>query len=283
MKATFIKPQLAKDGSDEGVAMGDSRFIAEPKIDGHRGQIHIRNRKPVAVFSRRGNNKVSSYGLRWIQEIDWKVDEAVLDVELYSGSGVNGDAAAVATELARGHVKVALFDLLSLEGIPLVRTRSWQYRRDMLEHVFRDFNRVPYTANHQLLWDEWVVKSKGEGIILKRKNSLYIPGKRSSSWLKMKHEETVDVVITGVIDEPSNGIEYRTGEVALTFGFWDPSANRAKTTGQGVMVGSRKELTTYVGRVAELLCNDVAPDAALRHHRFVQWRDDKTPDECVRN
>jgi bifunctional non-homologous end joining protein LigD len=54
-----------------------------------------------------------------------------------------------------------------------------------------------------------------EGVVCKRLDSVYTPGRRSASWIKVKHQRTQEVVIVGW--EPAEG--RRAGEIgALLLG-----------------------------------------------------------------
>jgi hypothetical protein len=190
---TFIEPQLINDWQGEFL----QGWAAEPKVDGHRAQIHIRERRTREIYTRAGNNAANERGLLWLSDIAWPVEAAILDCEMYAGNGTTADGpGAAARERARGRVRIAAFDLLSLNGQSLCHATPWITRRDFLEEHFgkrwiasldRDgFRLTPVTDNAERLWAEWVVKYAGEGIVFKRKSSLYIPGSRSPYWLRMK-------------------------------------------------------------------------------------------------
>jgi bifunctional non-homologous end joining protein LigD len=282
-RPTFIKPQLPHDLDDAGVGLGDPHFIAEPKLDGHRGQIHVVARKAAAVFTRGGHDIVASKGLKWLREASFPASDMILDVEMYGGQGTNLEGASAAHHRAAGHLSIGIFDLLHHNGESLLRKTPWIDRRERLDSIFKGtrWNVLPFTTDHDLLWREWVVKHKGEGIVLKRIDSLYVPGHRTWGWLRLKAEQTVDVIITGISSKPSYAREYRTGEAALTFGFWDPATRTVVNVGQGLKVGTRGALEAFVGKVAELRCNGIAENGALRHHRFIRWRDDKVLADCT--
>lgn len=56
---------------------------------------------------------------------------------------------------------------------------------------------------------EFAVKNQLEGIVAKRKKSIYLPGVRSSDWLKIKYIQQENLVICGYITEPnSDDIRY---------------------------------------------------------------------------
>ncbi len=198
----------------------------------------------------------------------------------------------VAHELAAGRVSIVTFDLLALEEIPLTRARSWRYRRDILETIFadgrrsceksinRDFaNLIPCTTDHKKLWAEWVEKRKGEGIVLKRTDSLYIPGARLPTWIKFKDEITIDVVIAGLCDKPRNGNScYKRGEAALTYGFWNPERGRDRP-------GLDRRIARGARPIRRARLRDQVPgnfDYDSFKSSSARWRDDKAKEECIR-
>ncbi|HEX6989807.1 MAG TPA: DNA ligase, partial [Bacillota bacterium] len=72
------------------------------------------------------------------------------------------------------------------------------------------------------------VRAGLEGIVAKRRTSVYRPGERSADWLKVAHEHRRPFVIGGV----TSGRHYGIG--ALLVGAWDPA---------------RPERLTYLGHV----------------------------------
>lgn len=91
-----------------------------------------------------------------------------------------------------------LFDLLYLDGRsvihePLERRRSWLADVVKKDSAYRVSEMVD--EGNELFE---AAKQLGlEGIMAKRKNSPYLPGKRSDHWLKVKTRQTMDVVIIG--------------------------------------------------------------------------------------
>jgi ATP-dependent DNA ligase len=76
----FIPPMLATRLEDSR-RLADPRYSAEPKLDGQRAQLHIRDHRPVHAFSRPGRELITLPGLAWLRELRWPVASAVLDGE----------------------------------------------------------------------------------------------------------------------------------------------------------------------------------------------------------
>src|SRR5205807_1303422 len=91
------------------------------------------------------------------------------------------------------------FDLLWLDGQDL-RGRPIEERRELLQSLFANLppplalaERLEGGARQALAL---VTKRGGEGVILKRKLSLYEP-RRSRNWLKLKAQNTAELAIVG--------------------------------------------------------------------------------------
>jgi hypothetical protein len=59
--------------------LGDPRYVAEPKFDGHRAQIHIASGRTVAAYSRRALSLLGHPGIAWLRDVPWLVDRVVLE------------------------------------------------------------------------------------------------------------------------------------------------------------------------------------------------------------
>jgi ATP-dependent DNA ligase len=77
--------------------LADPRYIADPKLDGQRAQVHVEGGRTVAAYSRPGRELLARHrGLRWLRDVRWPVERAVIDGELYSGDGAEGIHAILA-------------------------------------------------------------------------------------------------------------------------------------------------------------------------------------------
>ena len=91
-----------------------------------------------------------------------------------------------------------IFDCLYLDGRPLVNETLERRREWLLDSVKRDTPyRVSEVVEEGLELFEATKKLELEGIMAKDRNSKYFPGKRSSSWYKVKVRNTTDCVILG--------------------------------------------------------------------------------------
>src|SRR5262245_27808249 len=85
----------------------DRRYIAEAKLDGQRAQLHIRQGRTIACYSRRGLDLLRHAGMAWLREMTWPVASP---------------AHQQAVEAARSHVSF---------GVP----EHWPHWCDVLAHL----------------------------------------------------------------------------------------------------------------------------------------------------
>jgi ATP-dependent DNA ligase len=83
----FIPPMLATSLRDRS-RFADPRYVAEPKLDGQRAQIHVADHRAVAAFSRPGRSLLGAPGVAWwLRAVEWPVAQCVLDGELCADTG----------------------------------------------------------------------------------------------------------------------------------------------------------------------------------------------------
>lgn len=141
------------------------------------------------------------------------------------------------------------FDLLYLEGQTLF-SRPLHERRSLLREVLREGDVCTFsrglghdgTALYQL-----VVAQDLEGLVGKRLDSLYLPGKRSTDWLKIRNVKTSKCLIGGFL--PKEGWEHRAALNpvpfrALLLGMQSHSKLRyVGSAGTGLSESDRQDLT----------------------------------------
>ena len=147
-------------------------YIAEPKLDGQRAQVHVARGRTVHVFSRPGNELLRHPGFAFLRELEWPVDSTILDGEAVAGDGHEGVQSVFAE---RGKVSGAMafgaFDVLHVGGQDVMR-EPWRDRRKRLEDLVAGgalpgVTIVPTTEDVGALWHLWVTEGGGEGIVLK--------------------------------------------------------------------------------------------------------------------
>src|SRR5262245_10106022 len=139
----------------------DQRYVAEPKLDGQRAQLHIHQGRTVACYSRRGLDLLRHAGMAWLREMTWPVASAVLDGEAVAGDGHEGIQAVFAErDKPGGDMAFMAFDILAVDGRRVLR-EPWRDRRKRLEDLFVGVTLprvglVPVTEDAPALYETWV-------------------------------------------------------------------------------------------------------------------------------
>jgi bifunctional non-homologous end joining protein LigD len=184
--------------------------------------------------------------------------------------------ADVAQARARVPVSFAIFDVLRIDGSN-VCSLPWTDRRNVLEQLVDQPTpgwRVPATHDdgHALLE---VARERGfEGVMAKRRDSVYVPGKRSSAWVKVKVRRRQELVVGGWWPGEGN----RHGSLgSLVVGVHDPAApgnplRFAGKVGTGFNAAALREYERLLDGLATEDCPfDPRPPAAVsRHARWVR-------------
>ncbi|WP_104116596.1 ATP-dependent DNA ligase [Arthrobacter sp. B1805] len=210
--AGVIRPMLATLGSENGIADPDE-WAYEMKWDGVRCIATVRDGR-VTLASRNGIDTTVTYPEIGDLGEYLSADSAVLDGEIVALNGKGRpDFSLLQTRMKLTHtaeiaaarrttpVSLMLFDLLELDGNDLTGLEYCQ-RRELLEKAVDEAEdghiQVPPALDATL--EEAVEASRQlglEGIMAKRLSSDYQPGARSSSWVKIKHVHTQEVVVVG--------------------------------------------------------------------------------------
>ena len=219
----FMNAQKIED-ADRIIASGKTSskdWILETKYDGVRLQIHIQKRSSkIKLFSRRLNDDTGSMP----DVVDavkkaWRGGDAIIEGEVIAFDPSlkrRLPFQAVLQRLGRKHsiakmvdeipLVLYLFDVLYDNGEGLMTTPQSE-RRARLEKLFKPTAKVQLTegivTNKRATLDKFfasAVKSGQEGIMVKDPDGIYIPGRRTEMWMKLKPAfETLDVVIVGGI------------------------------------------------------------------------------------
>src|SRR5436309_1020826 len=209
----FIEPMECKRVPK--LPEGDA-WVYEPKQDGYR-VIAVIDGNASLLYSMSGLNYTAKYphiaeALKWL-----KLREAVFDGEVVAldEAGRPNFQELQNARLTKLPIIYYIFDLLHLKGRDLL-DRSLSERREQLEQLATGFT-DPLRLNpafHVSLADftESVRKLRLEGIVAKRSDSLYIPGKESDAWRKHRFNQEDEFVIGGYIPGGQNFSELLIGE-----------------------------------------------------------------------
>ena len=318
-------PMLASAGKE---APTGGEWVFEPKYDGIR-VIALVTPDAVALLTRNGHDKRRQFPeiASCLRDLATKLDRnLVLDGEVVA-LDENGEPARFQQLQGRMHVldeklvsdhssnapaAFVAFDML-LDGDEPLLEETWDVRRKHLERVIRSasasakrvlrLSEVAEGSADKLLRE---AKAHGwEGIMAKRRDCPYEPGRRVRHWQKLKLENQQEFVVGGWT-EPRNS---RKNFGALLLGYYNADGDLVYSghTGTGfsfdvledvyrkLKVIERKQPPFVVPPktnerphwaapkyVAEVRFNEWTTGGLLRQPVFLGLRDDKDPKTVVR-
>lgn len=299
----------------------DGRWAYEMKWDGVRAVVHVDGGR-ARVMSRNDNDMTAAYPeLREMAEslgaLQVVLDGEVVALDKHGRPSFSAlqprmhvtDAAQVRRLQKSTPVTFLAFDVLHLDGRSTLEL-PYEDRRRLLESLELEGPswRTPptwYADGSSVL--EAAAEQGLEGIVAKRRDSTYRPGRRSDTWVKVKHLRTQEVVIGGW--KPGSG---RRGGVlgSLLLGIpGEEGLDYVGKVGTGFTDEALAELTRrlvtleradspFAGRIPSVDARDahwVEPrivgevrfgewtqDGRLRHPAWRGIRPDKTPSDVVR-
>jgi len=311
-----IKPMLCKTGK----AFNDKGWIFELKIDGTRALFFFKNGKLKIQ-----NRRLKDITYRYPEFSDLpkfiKAKEAILDGEIVilNEEGKPDFYKLATREQTSGKLKIKFlsktipatyfaFDIIYKDGkdlrnVPLIE------RKKILKSVIKKNKYLlflDYIKEKGKEFFKAVKKNKLEGIVGKRINSIYEPGRRSENWIKIKTLKTADCVIVGYTE--GKGKRKETFG-ALVLAVYDGSKlkyvgrvgtgwneeelekitktlNKYKTKEKAfkrMPEELRKKKITWLKPkiVCEVKYMNISPHMELRAPSFQRIRFDKSPKECV--
>ena len=222
-----LAPMLAEN-RDAPLTEPDWRY--EPKLDGYRVLAFV-DRDRVVLRSRRGLDYSGVFPDIAAELGRQLVGTMVLDGEIVAfgpggrpSFGALQDRAQMKTprEIAAAEqatpTAYVCFDLLHFAGVNL-RPAGYEARRRYLAQCLLPSARVQLVHaddDAEALYDA-ALASGFEGIMAKRRDSPYLPGKRSGHWLKIKSTKTAEFVVGGY----TKGKGARAPLGALLLGVWE--------------------------------------------------------------
>lgn len=202
-------------------------------------------------------------------------------------------------------VTYVIFDLLYLDGVDL-KAEPYRRRRELLEKLELagpSWQTPSYSTGHAKELLAMSSERGLEGLVMKRLDSAYSPGKRTGEWLKVKNVGRQEFVIGGWV--PGQG--RRQGQLgSLLIGYYEGDKLRyAGKVGTGFSDRDLAELSKRLkplrreanpfanGRgprtaiyvepslVAEIEFRELTVDRLVRHGSFKGLREDKPPGDVV--
>jgi bifunctional non-homologous end joining protein LigD len=176
-----------------------SRWIYEIKLDGYRA-IGVKTSREAILYSRNGKNFNKRFPqiVEAIRDLpaDTVIDGEVVALDESGRPDFNGLQHFQATT---SRIRYFVFDLLIFKGrdltsLPLIERRKVLARVKLRSEWIRISEQFDISANDMLAA---VHQQQLEGVVAKRKDSRYEPGKRSGSWAKMRINRGQEFVIGG--------------------------------------------------------------------------------------
>ncbi|MFC3774880.1 ATP-dependent DNA ligase [Mycolicibacterium holsaticum] len=191
-----LAPMLSKEGSVARLKAGQWAF--EGKWDGYRVIVDA-DQGRLTVRSRRGRDVTGEFPQFESLAADLAEHHVILDGEAVALDESGVPSFSEMQNRARStRVEFWAFDILHLDGRSLLRAK-YSDRRKILEALAEGGGLIvpdtlPGDGPEAL---EQARKKRWEGVVAKKRDSTYQPGRRSSSWIKDKLWNTQEVVIGG--------------------------------------------------------------------------------------
>jgi bifunctional non-homologous end joining protein LigD len=294
--------------------VGDE-WTYEVKWDGYRS-LALKNGPRVTLLSRNLKDITSQYPsvTRCLAQLH--AETALVDGEIVAIDD-HGKPSFQALHHQNAHTLVYYaFDILHLDGRDLLKSRL-EDRRSALAGALKGtqvFSSDPLPGTPAQI-ERAVRTLQLEGVVAKKRRSVYEPGRRSTSWLKVKFNRRQEFVIGGFKPNASNLESLVVGHYErrkLLFAgrvrsgltphlraeifrriatdqtprcpFVDLPSNRTGHWGEGVSAEDMLKLRWVKPRVVvEVSFVEWTRDGALRHSELVGIRDDKRASDVRRD
>ncbi len=173
-------------------------WVYEPKWDGFRAIVGVSGGE-ITLTSRNGNDLTERFAdVARAARLGIRAPDAVLDGEICA-LDERGRSSFSLLQQGEGTLALVVFDLLELDSEPLVGLPLEERRRRLgdvvnssvggvvLSPQFEDGEALLIAAQEQGL----------EGVVAKRLDSRYLPGRRGTEWRKVKVKGRQEVVVAG--------------------------------------------------------------------------------------
>jgi DNA ligase D-like protein (predicted ligase)/DNA ligase D-like protein (predicted 3'-phosphoesterase) len=309
-RSRYYQPMLAKVAEK---AFTDKDWVFEIKWDGFRAIAYVE--EPFSIRSRRGRELKGSFPE--LSELTQLGSNLVLDGEIvvmHQGKPdfqtllMRGQAVSsgeILRQSQRSPAVFIVFDILEKDGNPLTSLPLIE-RKKILQDALREGMHVLLSDYIEERGEAYyrLVREQGlEGVMAKRKGSVYEEGLRTGEWLKIKMLKTCDCVIFGY----TRGSQSRQATFgALLLGVYNRDGNPIYVgkVGSGfsqntirLLMGKFEKNKTDAAPfqpdagdvvtwlepklVCEVIYQVVTHDGKLRMARFQRLRDDKPPNQCT--
>ena len=212
-----------------------NKVAIEPKIDGLRLQIHFSAKGPIKGFTRNLNEVGWMFPELSAIYRQLKVKEVILDCEVVGVDEETKKMADFQTTMTRRRkygieekkhtlpVTFNVFDVLLVDGVNLMGKSYLDRRQKLLEIIGKGDllvlveSKITTEPSEMLVWYKEKIALGFEGIMIKKVDSGYVPGRLGWRWVKMKDEQTSAGKLSDTVDCVVMGYSKGRGKRA-TFG-----------------------------------------------------------------
>lgn len=276
-----IRPAAAERlSSAKAVVDKIGACVAQPKLDGFRLQVHVfkeGGKKTVRFFSRNLQDMSQMFpelsdAARKMSPKSFVAEGEAIAYDVETGTFLpfqetvkrrrKHDIETVSQDVP---LKLYLFDLLYFDGKPLLekthterRTKLLSLFKEKKEGVIAPLDEVEIkTAEELENYFSQNISAGLEGLVIKKADSTYQPGKRNFNWIKLKRQETghlddtIDCVILGYY--AGHGKRASFGIGALLVGVYnkkDDSFETIAKIGTGLSDSEWKEQKKMCDKIA---------------------------------
>lgn len=212
--------------SESRTPFDDEEYIFEPKWDGLRCIAYLDvSHKQVSLRNKKSRELIHLYPE--LKDI-WRAakSDCVLDGELVlimdgnpnfermQKRSIMKNDFKIATAAQLHPVTFVAFDMLYQDGKYLLKVPLMD-RKNLLEETIKTLCNITvnviWQGNGVALYNE-ILKRNWEGIVAKKKESLYYPGKRTPDWIKIKNMNEDDFIVCGYFYQAPDGLTLILGQ-----------------------------------------------------------------------
>lgn len=223
--------------------------VAQPKLDGFRLQIHLDKRGPVPIVKFYSRNLIDMSNM--FPDIATQIIQLPVQTLICEGEAIGYHPETEmflqfqeTVKRKRKHnvtqavddipLRVYLFDLLYFDGSSMLELTHAQRRAQLAAIVTMLPNSDIFLIDEKLVTtteqlDAYFLETIGaglEGLVIKKQDAVYQPGKRNFNWIKLKRRtgqklgDTIDTVILGYYAGQGRRAQFGLG--AFLVGIYNP-------------------------------------------------------------
>lgn len=281
-------------------------YIYELKLDGMRciayidnNSVDLRNKRDFKLLPRFPELKDIYKNIKHKCILDGELAVIVNGVPVFSivqRRSILNDPFKIQLASEKNPATFVAFDIIYFDG-EVVKDKPLTKRKKLLEECFaEESSKIAYSRyieEHGVKLFEMAKQQHLEGIVAKRKDSLYWFGKESKDWIKVKVMKDEDFVLCGYILKTNSMTsfvigQYRGNELVYK-GHITLGASLRKLNQYGYTVAEQPPFEVPPGNekavwlVPELVCTvEYMPDKSIERRQATLKciRDDKLPTEC---